>query len=276
MSAADSQRYELEDRISSLEEQFCNGKLPPGTSPRSFSAVAEIDNEALRDQIHHLQRKVVSLEDALEDAHAATEREEVATRERVRRFREKEEVLRRDFNEGRKEVEQFQKLEANARRRVEETEDALRESTMALENARAELEVLRAECAVSSFSCFEENLFNRHPSKNTNGLRADDATSPRALGSSNEHAGLIQEISRLTKLLEDSRANERAVIQRLEISNDDRVVQEHRASLVERSVESEALKKRSNRNTPVNNGLEALKQPKPDLATAREEVTGLK
>jgi CAP-Gly domain-containing linker protein 1 len=114
-----------------------------------LSPAAEIDNEALCEQIHHLQRKVATLEDALEEAHVATEREEAITRERMRRFKEKEELMRKEFGEGRRELELSQKSEASARRRVEEVEDALRESTGALENARAELEVLRAECAVS-------------------------------------------------------------------------------------------------------------------------------
>jgi len=42
------------------------------------------------------------------------------------------------------------KLEATARERMEENEEALPESTLALENARAEIQVLRTELAVSN------------------------------------------------------------------------------------------------------------------------------
>jgi hypothetical protein len=43
------------------------------------------------------------------------------------------------------------KSEGLVRLRVEEIEEALRESTVALENTRAELEMLRAELAVNIF-----------------------------------------------------------------------------------------------------------------------------
>ena len=59
--------------------------------------------------------------------------------------------MKRELNAGRKEVEQMLKSEAAARGRVEENEEALRESTLALENARAEIEVLRSEIVVSIF-----------------------------------------------------------------------------------------------------------------------------
>ena len=54
--------------------------------------------------------------------------------------REKEEAMRIELSEGRKEVEQMMKAEEAARRRLEEVEEAFRESTVALENARAEVE----------------------------------------------------------------------------------------------------------------------------------------
>lgn len=132
-------------------------------SPRQGLSAAEIDNETLRDQVQHLQKKVQSLEDMLEDTQIASEREEAAVRERMRRFREKEDAMKKELSEGRKEVEQMFKSEATARGRVEENEEALRESTMALENARAEIEILRMEVAVSevgscSFTSFDFGL----------------------------------------------------------------------------------------------------------------------
>ena len=88
------------------------------------------------------------MEDIIEDAHVMSEKEEVALRERMKSLREKEDGIKKELNEGRKEVERMIKSEAAARNRVEEIEEALRESTVALENARAEVEGLRAELAV--------------------------------------------------------------------------------------------------------------------------------
>ena len=125
------------------------------SASRQASSAAEIDNEALRDQVQHLQKQIQSMEDMLEDVQAAAEREEATVRERIRRYKEKEETMRKELNAGRKEVEQMLKSEAAARGRVEENEEALRESTLTLENARAEIEVLRTELAVSNVSLCE-------------------------------------------------------------------------------------------------------------------------
>lgn len=149
LSSADTQRYELELRISSLEAVHSARRGPSPTASRSASSATQIDNETLRDQVHHLQRKISTMEDVIEDARAASEKEEAAFRERMRRLKEKEDAMKKELSEGRKEVDRMTTSELTARNRVEEIEEALRESTVALENARAEVEALRAEIAVS-------------------------------------------------------------------------------------------------------------------------------
>jgi CAP-Gly domain-containing linker protein 1 len=120
------------------------------TSPSiDISSATQIDNETLREQVLHLQHKISAMEDIIEDAHAMSEKEEVVLRERMKSLKEKEDGMKKELNEGRKDVERMVKSEAAARNRVEEIEEALRESTVALENARAEVEGLRTELAVS-------------------------------------------------------------------------------------------------------------------------------
>ena len=150
LSAADSKRYEMEDTIASLEEQIRQQAPPPspGTVARHASSAAEIDNEMLRDQVQHLQKKISSLEDLLEDARMASEREEGLVRDRLKKYKEREEAMRKEVVDSRKEVERVIRAEEAARSRVEEIEEALRENTVALENARAEIEGLRMEVAV--------------------------------------------------------------------------------------------------------------------------------
>lgn len=94
------------------------------------------------------------MEDLIEDSRAASEREESALRERMKKLKEKEDNMKLEVTEGRREVERMAKAEASARNRVEEIEEALRESQVALENARAEIESLRAELAVSTPKIF--------------------------------------------------------------------------------------------------------------------------
>ena len=95
-----------------------------------------------------MQRKVSTLEDIIEDSRATAEREEVAIRERMRKVKDREDALKKELIDGKKEVERVLKNEAAARGRIEEIQEALRESTVALENAQAEVEGLRSELDV--------------------------------------------------------------------------------------------------------------------------------
>ena len=142
----------MEDHIASLEEQLRQQAPPPspGTLARHASSAAEIDNEMLRDQVQHLQKKISSLEDLLEEARSSSENLEVATHDRLKKYKEREETMRKEVADNRKEVERVKRAEEVALARVEEIEEALRENTVALENARAEIEGLRLEVAVSS------------------------------------------------------------------------------------------------------------------------------
>jgi CAP-Gly domain-containing linker protein 1 len=255
------------------------------SASRQASSAAEIDNEALRDQVQHLQKQIQTLEDMLEDVQLAAEREEATVRERMRRYKEKEEAMKKELNAGRKEVEQMLKSEAAARGRVEENEEALRESTLALENARAEIEVLRTEIAVSNNSLYSMFANLMVYQQNLDSLAASGSAGniPQKLTDSvsratSERFRLAQEIVELTQALEESRASQQDLItERLEL----------RQALDERSSDLDALKKRMNREVPINSGLQepvrdsrssSPQSPssKYDLAAARDEITGLK
>ena len=115
---------------------------------RRTSSAIEIDNESLREQVIHLQKKLSAMEDLLEDVRLASEKEETAMQERIQRHKEKEDMIRQELSDGKKEMERLVQSEGRAVQRVEEMEEALRENTIALENARAEIEVLRTDIAV--------------------------------------------------------------------------------------------------------------------------------
>lgn len=159
LGAAESRRFELEDVVEELEEKIRRRAVP--TSPRSgvergeaaaiLDEAAQIDNETLREQALHLQRKVAALEDELEAMQAMNVKEESAVRSRIQRYKDAEMALRNEVADLKKEMERMVKSEASAKTRVEEIEEALRENTLALENARAEVEGLSSELAVSYF-----------------------------------------------------------------------------------------------------------------------------
>ncbi|KAF9446402.1 hypothetical protein P691DRAFT_188428 [Macrolepiota fuliginosa MF-IS2] len=150
LSTANTQRYDLECRVADLEKGATNQETMLSANSSHHISATEIDNESLRDQVLYLQKKIATMEDLVEESRLASEKEESAVRERMRRLKEKEESMKLELTEGLREVERMAKAEANARGRVEEIEEALRESQVALENARAEIESLRAELAVSA------------------------------------------------------------------------------------------------------------------------------
>lgn len=214
LSAADSRRYELESRITSLEAGI-QAKQTSNSPTVDISSATQIDNETLREQVLHLQRKISTMEDIIEDAHAMSEKEEVALRERMKSLKEKEDGMKKELNEGRKEVERMVKSEAAARNRVEEIEEAIRESTVALENARAEVEGLRAELAVSVLYVSRTSQGTKFETQNLDGLVASSTAGDLparvaefAQRASSDRARYNDEITKLQDLLEQYRTRE--------------------------------------------------------------------
>ena len=111
LSAADTKRYELEDLVVSLEEQLRASARPPspGAAARQASSAAEIENEMLRDQVQHLQKNIRTLEDTLERMCTANKHEDATMRERIKRYKEREDATRKNLAEGYQEVERVRK-----------------------------------------------------------------------------------------------------------------------------------------------------------------------
>jgi len=106
----------------------------------------------------------------------------------MKRYREKEESMRNELNEGKKAVDDVLKAEGAAKARVEEVEEALRESTLALENARAEIEALRSDAAAADVAAAER--------EGTEGQRSEEL--------SGEATRLQAEVDRLQILLQEA------------------------------------------------------------------------
>ncbi|KAG6865848.1 hypothetical protein C0991_011180 [Blastosporella zonata] len=316
LSAADGQRYDLEQRISILETRLQNAEnaenatSPPPPSSSGASA-AEIDNETLREQIVHLQRKITTLEDTIEDAQASAEREEALLGERMKRLKDKEDAMRKELNDGRKEVEHILKSEAKAKGRVEEIEEALRESTVALENARAEVENLRAELAVRMHSVshaageliHEQNLDGLVA--NSSGGDLSSRVAEAAQRAANDKAQYMQEIAELQDSIERYRAQDKSAsltddqITDLKQENvsvstllspvpldTDVMWQLHERlgdretklnallqSLDDTTKELETLRKKHNRDASINNGLQEALRPMPSSPSSKYEVS---
>ncbi|KAI0342068.1 hypothetical protein BDW22DRAFT_1358196 [Trametopsis cervina] len=247
LSAADARRYEMEDLVASLEEQLRVQARPisPSTIARQAASAAEIDNEALKEQLQHLQKKMASLEDALEDAQVSAEREEIAVRERVLRYKEREDGVRKELAESQKEVDRVSKLEESARIRIDEIEEALRENTVALENARAEIEGLRTEVA------------------DLEGIAAAAGSPSKSASRSSATATGDSELLRAEKAeLESAHKLREAELTEL------------RRALEERTAQLEAIRKKIQHEAPMNGSQDPTKpvSPSRDFATAKEEI----
>lgn len=155
----------MEGTIQVLEEKLREAALQPspGELVKQASTAMQIDNETLKEQAVHLQQRIQHLEDQLEESRATAEREEAAIHARITRYKEKDSQLKMEVEETRRHAVASAKSEAAARGRIEELEEALRENSLALEDARAEIECLRTDLTVCLIIvCFGIQL-NRDP-----------------------------------------------------------------------------------------------------------------
>lgn len=259
LSAADSRRYEMEDHIASLEEQLQDQARPvsPSTLAHRATSALEIDNETLREQVQHLQKKIGQLEDMLEDARVATEREEKTGRDRLVQYKERQDAVQQDLETSRKEVDRVMKLEESARTRVAEIDEALRENTVALENARAEIEGLRAEIAD-----LEGNAAST----------ANAVKSPHRAPPTEDYELLKAEKLDLEQMCKQREA---------ELSQQRESADSLQHLLEERTAELDSLRKKINREQSVHGTSDPSKPisaspSKQDLVAARDEIKGLK
>lgn len=108
-------------------------------------SAAAIDNEALREQVAHLQDKLGKYEDQISEGALALEKEKEYAQKRRDKSHEVETSLKNELKRMRAELERTQKAGKEQHVLLEETRHALQESQQALERERAELEGLRAD-----------------------------------------------------------------------------------------------------------------------------------
>ncbi|KAH9176435.1 hypothetical protein EDB89DRAFT_2112828 [Lactarius sanguifluus] len=296
LSTAEAKRYEMEDLIGSLREQLRSQTQAPSptSAARHLSSATQIENEALREQVVHLQKKLTITEDMLEEVHVTAEKDEAAVRERMRRFKEKEELLKQQVAECESEIARVVKSENNARARTEEVGEALRESTVALENAQVEIEGLRAEIA---------NL------EGIASLSADPTDKPTesAQRLTSEHMHCTEEISRLKSQLAEamkapqgvnaiSRKSQREIhstfllllwlrVFQLEniqsdlqgkLTEESKTVVDLRERLDRSLAELETARKKAHRDTPPGKSSPSSTRHESIPSSVREELAGLK
>lgn len=173
LGTADSKRYELEDLVEELEDKVRRQSVSaaPDAVSTEPSQASRIDNETLREQLTHLQKRNAELEEMLEDARIASEKEASTARSRIQKYKDNEASMKKEVADARVEVDRASVSEATAKDKLEEVEEALRENLLALENARAEIEILRGEVAVRSTRLSSSHL--THPGLHSRAWKAD-------------------------------------------------------------------------------------------------------
>ncbi|THV07103.1 hypothetical protein K435DRAFT_960070 [Dendrothele bispora CBS 962.96] len=274
LRGVESAKWDLENQVEELEKALKEAGMRPGAgtsrkggdSRRSSATLgpdegedgdqtlskilngnhkqtaSEIEHSTLLDQIAHLNKKVSSLEDLLEDQRASFDREEAALQARVGKYREREEQFKREMGELqvelRRERERGEREEERLRARMGEVEEALRESGVALEEARAEVEGLKGE------------LVNVH------GLAASTSSTSGELQQKLSSAQMKAE-------LEKEQLEER--IRELQLEVDSLRKKTNRDVAINNGLQS-----------PVKDRESKDKELKHELKSANEEITGLK
>ncbi|KAG8806834.1 hypothetical protein FRC18_005881, partial [Serendipita sp. 400] len=200
ISSFEAERYDLDALVQSLEEKVKAAAYQPSPEElaKQASTAAQIDNETLKEQIAHLQQRISHLEDQLEESQATAEKEEAMIKSKIARYKEKDSQRQKELEEARHLATTTAKAESSARTRIEELEEALRESTSALEDARAEIEALRTD------------LTNLENSMEPSSRPLESAVT--------EHTAAI-EAKHLKALLEASKLETRATVDQLAAAN---------------------------------------------------------
>ncbi|KAH8828368.1 hypothetical protein DL96DRAFT_1815613 [Flagelloscypha sp. PMI_526] len=285
LNLMDRDRYDLEARLESAEGLAHQRHVSPSTagSVQSMAASAEdIDNETLREQVAHLQSTISSMEDAMLDIRANAERDELILQEKMKRLKDKEEAMRKELQDGRQQVQRMTKFETTSQAKTEEVEGALRETKVALEIARAEVETLRgllADLGVTETdlnsadsSTLSSTELQRHLAESREN---EQAARERLAADDQVEMNILQDLRDVVDNLEATNG-------RLEASNDrlGREVSALQTALEEKQAEVETLRKKSNRDVAVNNGIHDPPRLSNSLSssssTSKEELTGLK
>ncbi|KAG8956234.1 hypothetical protein FRC04_004311 [Tulasnella sp. 424] len=211
----EDRRYVMEDMIQDLEtklQRYVERPPSPATLARHANAATQIENETLKEQVNHLQHKLSTLEDQLEDMRMMSEKDEQAVNSRITRFRETESTLRAELETLRKEGEQLVKAESAARLKVAEVEEAFRENDAALENARAEIETLRTE------------LSNLEGTQDDAESTAAERVAEAAKKASDEKLKFVEEIDGLKVAVDRARAEQKEALDEAEIATNRLVI----------------------------------------------------
>jgi chromosome segregation ATPase len=159
LSEAKGRRIDLEKAIRTLEDQLLEAQerrsqaaLLPAEALKEADTAAMIDNENLKAQVAHQQKKIVSLEDQNEELQVQIEKYDEAAIKANEKSREKERQLKEEIANHRSEISSLREQIGKHKDRVAELSHALKDQGHTLASAQAEIESNRVDLAVGWLS----------------------------------------------------------------------------------------------------------------------------
>jgi len=143
---------DLEDKVAeALRKQ--NAPAPSASEiAREAETAAEIENENLKAQVEHQQKKIASLEDQIEEQQVQMERETEVALKNNEKYLANERKHKEDISQLRSDMTGLREQLGKSKDRVADLEHALKDHAKTLAGAQAEIESNRLDLAVSLLS----------------------------------------------------------------------------------------------------------------------------
>ncbi|KAJ9113943.1 hypothetical protein QFC19_000138 [Naganishia cerealis] len=212
---AKTRRMDLEKTVRSLEDQLLEAQerrnqaaLLPSEVLKEADTAAMIDNENLKAQVAHQQKKIVSLEDQNEELQLQLEKYDEAAIKANEKARENERRLKEEIANGRSEISTLKEQIAKHKDRVAELALALKDQGHTLASAQAEIESNRIDLADMETMRFAQTMLSRvQKEKTAIQKELDDAKSTAVEVDSLKirYAQLEEQYAQLTAKHEDLR-----------------------------------------------------------------------
>jgi chromosome segregation ATPase len=145
------QTFNQSERIRELEDTLAAAQQAnqAQAAGEAEGEAAKINRENAEAQIAHLQNRADSLEEQLQQMQLDAQRADEMAKKFSDKAKESDRRLREDLAASREEMAELREQSGKARARTAEVERALKDNGTALEAARAEVERLRSDLAVS-------------------------------------------------------------------------------------------------------------------------------
>lgn len=146
---ANVKRFALENTIRGLEDQVAelNRRASTAEVSKTADTAAQIDNENLKAQVAHQQKKISSLEDQIEELQVQLEKDGENAIRIIEKAKEAERRLRQDLASAKSDIAALRESVAKGKDRIAELEHALHDQAGTLASAQAEIESNRVDLA---------------------------------------------------------------------------------------------------------------------------------